>query len=290
MCSDHFAPWSLAQGQSGFAWSWLGSALQATRLDFGTVNAPGQRYHPAIIAQAAATLSEMYAGRFWLALGSGEALNEHITGGPWPHKAQRRIRLLESVQVMRALFAGELVTHTGAVSVHEARLYTRPRQAPALFGAAVSAEAARWVGRWADGLITIARDEAGLREVVRNFREGGGNGKPMFLQAAISFEATDDAALAEAHANWRSNVVASSDFNADTRLPELFDAATAFVRPEDMRDRVRISADPGRHRAWLESDFEIGFERVYVHHVGTDQPRFIEAFARTVLPFVQRRR
>jgi G6PDH family F420-dependent oxidoreductase len=93
MCSDHFAPWSSRQGHSGFAWSWLGAALQATGLDFGVVNAPGQRYHPAIIAQAAATLSELFPGRFWLALGSGEASNEHITGGRWPPKAERRARL-----------------------------------------------------------------------------------------------------------------------------------------------------------------------------------------------------
>ena len=111
MCSDHFAPWSLSQGHSGFAWSWLGAALQATRLSFGTVNAPGQRYHPAIIAQAAATLSEMYPERFWLALGTGEALNEHITGAGWPDKATRRARLVESAAIIRALFQGETVTH-----------------------------------------------------------------------------------------------------------------------------------------------------------------------------------
>jgi probable non-F420 flavinoid oxidoreductase len=284
MCSDHYAPWSLAQGQSGFAWSWLGAALQATRLDFGTVNAPGQRYHPAVIAQAAATLSEMYPGRLWVALGSGEALNEHITGGQWPHKAARRARLRECVDVMRALFAGETVTHSGAIVVHEARLYTRPLQPPALFGAAVSAEGARWVGSWADGLITIARPEAGLREVVRNFREGGGVGKPMFLQAALSFEASEEVAAAEAHRNWRTNAITAADFNADTRSPELFDAAASFVRAEDMYESVRISADPGRHRAWLQMDKDIGFERIFVHHVGTNQPRFIEAFARTVLP------
>ena len=103
MCSDHFSPWSERQGESGFAWSWLGAALEATSLSLGCVNAPGQRYHPAIIAQAAATLAEMYPGRFWVALGSGEASNEHITGAPWPDKATRNARLRECVDVMRAL-------------------------------------------------------------------------------------------------------------------------------------------------------------------------------------------
>ena len=103
MCSDHFSPWSERQGESGFAWSWLGAALQATSLPFGVVNAPGQRYHPAVIAQAAATLCELFPGRFWLALGTGEFSNEHITGEPWPDKRTRNARLAECVAVMRAL-------------------------------------------------------------------------------------------------------------------------------------------------------------------------------------------
>ena len=114
LSSDHFSPWSERQGESGFAWSWLGAALQATALPFGVVNAPGQRYHPAIVAQAAATLAEMFPGRLWVALGTGEASNEHITGEPWPRKAVRNARLRECVDVIRALFAGEEVTTTGS--------------------------------------------------------------------------------------------------------------------------------------------------------------------------------
>jgi coenzyme F420-dependent glucose-6-phosphate dehydrogenase len=125
MCSDHFHPWSSAQGQAGFAWSWLGAALQATRLTFGTVCAPGQRYHPAVVAQAAATLAEMFPDRFWLAIGSGEALNETITGRPWPKKTVRNLRLLECAAILRSLWRGETVTHTGQVTVREAKLYTR---------------------------------------------------------------------------------------------------------------------------------------------------------------------
>src|SRR4028119_2332032 len=107
MCSDHFSPWSKRQGQSAFAWSWLGAALQATSLPFGVVNAPGQRYHPAIIAQAAATLTGMYPGRFWTALGTGEASNEHITGQAWPRKDVRNARLGGGVDAIRGPRAGE---------------------------------------------------------------------------------------------------------------------------------------------------------------------------------------
>lgn len=115
MCSDHFTPWSESQGQSGFAYAWLGAALQATRLSFGSVVAPGQRYHPAIVAQAVATLAQMYPGRVWCAVGSGQYMNEHITGHRWPSKRERNQRLLECVEVMRALWRGETVEDFGRV-------------------------------------------------------------------------------------------------------------------------------------------------------------------------------
>ena len=134
MCSDHFHPWTEAQGQGGFAWSWLGAALQATSLSFGTVNTPSGRYHPAIVAQAVATLGEMFPERMWIAVGSGEALNEAITGAPWPERAERNATLAEAVEVMRALWCGETVTHRGRVTVQEAKLYTRPRTMPRVYG------------------------------------------------------------------------------------------------------------------------------------------------------------
>src|SRR5687767_5635029 len=154
MSSDHFSPWSERQGESGFAWSFLGAALQATELPFGVVCAPGQRYHPAIVAQAATTLCEMFPGRLWVALGTGEASNEHITGERWPPKEARNRRLRECVDVIRALFAGETVSCDGLVRVDRARLYTLAPEPPPLIGPAVSVETAGWVGEWADGLVT----------------------------------------------------------------------------------------------------------------------------------------
>jgi coenzyme F420-dependent glucose-6-phosphate dehydrogenase len=285
MCSDHFAPWSSNQGHSGFAWSWLGSALQATGLSFGTVTAPGQRYHPAVTAQAAATLAQMYPSRLWVALGTGEALNEHITGDTWPTKPERKQRLSEVVSVLRALFAGETVTHTGLIRVSEAKLYSLPAKPPLLIGAAVTAATAEWVGSWADGLITCARPEPELRRIVEAFRRGGGAGKPMFLQTAMSYAKTEAEAERVAFENWRTNTF-SSEFNSDTHLPERFDAAALYVRPEDMRRSTRISADLFQHLAWLVADLELGFDRIYLHHVGTAQEEFIDAFASRVLPQV----
>jgi G6PDH family F420-dependent oxidoreductase len=126
--SPHFQPWSVRQGQSGFAWAWLGAAMQVTSLPFNLVCAPGQRYHPVIIAQAAATLADLFPGRFQLALGSGEARNERVLGKPWPPKAERHAHLLECVHIIRALWAGETVTHEGRVRVAEGKLYTGRRR------------------------------------------------------------------------------------------------------------------------------------------------------------------
>src|ERR687894_530176 len=185
--SDHFSPWSERQGESGSAWSWLGAALQATSLPYGVVNAPGQRYHPAIVAQAAATLCELFPGRLSVALGTGEYSNEHITGAPWPDKRVRNARLRECVDVMRALFAGEAVDHDGLVRVDRAKLWTLPAQPPPLIGAAVSPETSRWCGEWADGLVTINQPRETLERLIAAFREGGGEGRPVRLQVHLSW-------------------------------------------------------------------------------------------------------
>src|ERR671918_2162009 len=169
MSSDHFSPWSARQGESGFAWSFLGAALQATELPFGVVNAPGQRYHPAIVAQAAATLCELFPGRLSVALGTGEFSNEHITGAPWPDKRIRNARLRECVDVMRALLAGETVDHDGLVRVDRARLWTLPAEPPPLLATAVSVETAAWASEWADGLITINQPHEHLRRMLDAF-------------------------------------------------------------------------------------------------------------------------
>ena len=283
MCSDHLAPWSERQGHSGFAWSWLGAAMQATGLPFGVVSAPGQRYHPAIFAQAVATIGELYPGRFWVALGSGEALNEHVTGDRWPDKATRDARLLECVEVIRALLRGEEVSHRGLVTVDRARVWSVPAEPPRLFGAAVSAETARVVGGWADGLITVNQPLERLRAVVQAFGEGGGEGKPVALQVHLSWDPDEEVALAVAHDQWRSNVF-GSELTWNLELPAQFDAAAAHVRPADVRDSVIVSSDLGHHIDRLGELIDVGADMVFLHHVGQEQEAFIEAFAEKVLP------
>jgi probable non-F420 flavinoid oxidoreductase len=283
MSSDHFSPWSERQGESGFAWSFLGAALQATELPFGVVNAPGQRYHPAIVAQAAATLCELFPGRLWVALGTGEASNEHITGEHWPPKAKRNARLGECVEVMRALFAGEVVDHDGLVRVDRARLWTLPTEPPSLVGAAVSAETARWCGSWADGLVTINQPRDTLERVIGAFRDGGGEGKPIHLQVHLSWAATDAEALRIAHDQWRTNVF-PPPLCWDLETVEQFDLAAEHVRLDDLERVVLVSADPGRHAAWLAELAELGFAEIHLHHVGQDLTPFIDTFGEHVLP------
>ena len=287
MCSDHFHPWTEQQGQSGFAWSWLGAALAATRLSFGVVNAPGYRYHPAIIAQAAATLCDMFPDRFWLALGSGEQLNEAIIGMRWPSKPERNERLRECVDIMRALWRGEEVTHRGHVVVEGARLYSLPPATPLVVGAAITPGTARWVGSWADALITTTQPRDALVRVIDAFRSGGGAGKPLFLQVQLSYAATDHAARASARAQWGPLMLASSVLT-ELRSPAQFEAAGSSVRIEDMEGRIVMSADLQRHTDSLHEYVEMGFARLYLHNVNRDQERFIDDFGGEVLPALAR--
>ena len=287
MCSDHFYPWSERQGQSGHAWSWLGAALATTKLTLGTVCAPGQRYHPAIIAQAAATLAEIFPDRFWLAVGSGEALNENITGDPWPDKESRNERLRECVQVMRRLWAGELVNHDGHVRVKDAKLFTRPSRPPLVFGAAITEETAEWVGGWADGLITVGNEIADLRKLVEACHRGGGAGKPCRLQVALSYAATEEEAVGIAWREWRQCGL-EPRLLSDLPTPWAFDQATQSVSREQVRRQLRISADLDEHIDWLLDAASLGFEAIYLHYLGRDHDRWIELCAERVLPALQK--
>src|SRR5512133_760063 len=280
--SDHFSPWSERQGQSGFAWSWLGAALQASGLPFGVVTAPGQRYHPAVIAQAIATLSSMYPGRFWAALGTGEASNEHITGTGWPRKEVRNDRLRECVDIIRALLRGEEVSHDGLVRIDRARLWTRPSEPPALLGAAVSVATASWCADWADGLITVNAELDQLRRMIDAYRTAGGRGS-LHLQVHLSWAPDEAQAEAIAHDQWRSNVF-QPPACWDIDSAETFDAISAEVTLDQVRRSVLISNDLGWHTEQLAGYVGLGFDQIALHHVGQQQKAWVDAFGTKVLP------
>ncbi len=282
MCSDHIEPWSSRQGHSGFAWSWLGAALATTRLRFGVVTAPGQRYHPAILAHASATLGAMFPGRFWMAPGSGENMNEHVTGDRWPPKEVRQRRLEECVDIIRRLHAGEVVTHHGLVEVQEAKLWDVPPVTPLLIAPAVSVLTARRAAAWADGLVTVNQPLAKLSEMLAAYRGEGGTG-PAILQVHLSWAEREEQAVAIAMDQWRSNVFAPP-VPWDLPTAAHFDGVSAAVGESQVRQAVNISAEPGQHAAWLHEYLELGFEELYLHFVGQEQKPFIDAFAEQVLP------
>jgi coenzyme F420-dependent glucose-6-phosphate dehydrogenase len=284
--SDHLQPWAPEQAHSGSTWSWLGAALQATKhLTFGTITVPGGwRYHPVILAQAIATLGEMFPDRLpWVAFGSGEAVNECVVGEPWPDKQERNERLKEGAEVIRALLAGETVTHRGRVTAIEAKIWSRPKKPTRLIGAATSPKTAKWLGSWADGLLTVGRDVQTLREIIDAFRSNGGEGKPVYLKADLSWARTEEDALRQAHEQWRFNVL-GGDAIWDLRRPEDIANASRFVKPDDMRASVLVSADLNRHIAWLQERVQLGVESIDLHNVGRNQREFIEAFGEKVLP------
>jgi len=283
MCSDHFAPWSTRQGHSGFAWSWLGAALATTNLRFGTVNAPGQRYHPAIVAQASATLAEMFPGRFWVALGSGQNMNEHITGAKWIGKDQRQERLEESVEVIRRLHAGEEVTYRGRhVTVERARVYSLPPEPPALIGPALSPATAARAATWADGLVTINTELDAMREIVTAYRENGGPG-PLALQVHVSIAPTMSEARDIARDQWQNHPF-PEPIGHDTATPEDFDLIGRFVPDEAIAGSVVVTDSVSGLVEQLREYEQLGFDEVYLHHVAQDQGPFLELAERELLP------
>lgn len=285
MCSEHLTPWSARQGHGGSNWPWLGAALANTEFPIGSLAIPGPRYHPVVLAHQVATLAQMFPGRYWAALGSGEAMQETVTGEPWPPKEQRVARLEESVDIIRRLLAGQEVSRDGLVRVSRARVWENPEEQPLLIGPAISPESAARVAAWADGLVTVNQPVDVLAEVLTAYRENGGRGRAA-LQLHLSWAPTMQEAEAIAHDQWRSNVF-GDPIAADTLTVEAFDVMSEFVQVEDVHGVVRIADDLGRHREWIEEYLDLGFDDVYLHHVGQTQGAFLDAFGESVLPAVK---
>jgi coenzyme F420-dependent glucose-6-phosphate dehydrogenase len=284
--SDHFHPWSKRQGHSGLTFAWLGAIMAVTKFPFSFINAPGQRYHPAIVAQGIATLLEMFPERLEVALGSGEAVNESITWTHWPNKQERNQRLLECAQVIKSLLRGETVSFSGMVQVREAKLYTLPRAVPKLMCAALSEETARWAGSWADGLLTTYHPLDKAKRIIDAFRQGGGEGKPMHVQIAFSYARDKDAALLGAHDQWRNNLIGFQDLADLTRVAD-FDERGDRVSIEEVASKMIISTDFDTYIPLIQECLDLGFSNIILHNVNRDQVQFIEDFGANVLPRFQ---
>ncbi len=281
LVSDHYHPWTDRQGQSPFVWAVIGGIACATeRLRLGTgVTCPTIRMHPAVVAQAAATAATMLEGRFFLGLGTGEQLNEHVVGRRWPPAAVRRDMLAEAIEVMRLLWSGELVSHHGAhFTVENARLYTLPERPPEVVVAAAGRRAAELAGRLGDGIVSTAPD-ASLLEA---FDAAGGSGKPRYGQLTVCWAATEAKARATAR-EWWPNAALPGQLAQELPLPAHFEQAAALVREEDVAEVVVCGPDPDRHLDAIRRFAEAGFDHVYVHQVGPDQEGFLRFYERELL-------
>ena len=298
MAADHFQPWVPQQGQASFVWSVLAAVGERTAGDFGPgVTCPSFRFHPALIAQAAATLESMYPGRSWLGVGSGEALNEHIIASYWPEAGERSRRMFEAIEVINKLFtasaAGKDVKHDGEFfKLETTRLWTMPEKAPPILVATAGPVNAKKTGRFADGIITVGAPLEKIEGLFAKFAEGAKEaGKdpdsmPKVLQLHMSWAETDEQALSNAVTEWPNGGMQFP--KADIRSPLDFAQMAKLVRPSDFEGRMVISADPDEHRAYIQKFVDLGFDRVYLHNVGRNQTEWIETFGRDVLPKIAR--
>jgi G6PDH family F420-dependent oxidoreductase len=281
--SDHYFPWLDAQGHAPYAWSVLGAAAQATdRIPLMTyVTCPTRRYHPAVVAQKAATMQLLSDGRFTLGLGAGENLNEHIVGGRWPIVAVRHQMLAEAVQIIRVLWAGGTVTYRGRhFEVESARVWDLPEVAPPI-GIAVSGPAScRLAGQHADAMIaTEPRAELG-----RMFDDAGGSGKPRIGQIALSYDPDERVAVQRAMDQFRW-FTGGWRVNAELPVPASFEQASRTVREEDVATQMPCGPDLERHLAGIRQFQAAGFTHIALVQVGADtQERFISWAATKLLP------
>ncbi|MBA2299952.1 MAG: TIGR03557 family F420-dependent LLM class oxidoreductase [Chloroflexi bacterium] len=290
MVSEHFHPWTPQQGQSAFAWSFMGALGQRTSLNFGTaVTCPGFRYHPAVIAHAAATIGAMYPGRFYLGLGAGEALNEHVVGGVWPEIGIRSAMMFESIEIINKLFTGSVVKHKGEFfTLESAKLYTRPEQPVPIYVATAGPINAKKTGKFADGIITVGAADEKISMLWEKYEEGAREaGKdaatsPKMLQIHVSWAATDEEAVQNAMVEWPNGGMPFP--KQDIKNPEDFAAMAKLVKPEDFKNRVLMTSDLGAHTKHIQHYVDMGFDEVHLHNVGRNQAQFIEAFGREVIP------
>ncbi len=281
LISDHYHPWIDAQGHSPFVWSVIGGIATATEsLRLGTgVTCPTVRTHPAIIAQAAATSAVMMPGRFFLGVGSGEALNEHITGARWPETDVRQAMLEEAVEVMRLLWQGGNQSHHGTYyTVENARLYTLPEEPVPVMVGAGGAKAAALAGRIGDGLIATSADN----EVIAAFENAGGKG-PRYGQMTVCWGENEAKALEMAHRIWPNSGL-PGELGQELPTPAHFEQAVQLVTPETIAESIVVGPDAGKYLAKINEYAHAGFDHVYIHQIGPDQAGFIRFAGREILP------
>ena len=282
LMSDHFHPWTDKQGSSPFVWAVLGGIAATTkRLRVGIgVTCPIMRIHPAIIAEASATIACLMPGRFFLGVGSGESLNEHITGQMWPPPEMRQDMLEEAVEVLRLLHRGSELSHHGKFfQVHDARVYNIPEESIPIYLAAGGEQWAKLAGRIGDGLICSAPSA----ESVRAFKGEGGSDKPRMGQLTVCWARTEEEAVRTAHDYWPISGL-EGQFKHELPRPAYLEQASKLVTPEKIKEEIVCGPDPQRHLGGIAEFVKAGFDHVYVHQVGPDQEAFMRFYECEILP------
>lgn len=279
--SDHFHPWNSEQGQSPFVWSVIGGLSQATTLPVTTgVNCPTVRIHPAIIAQAAATSQVMLNGKFLLGVGTGEALNEHIFGDPWPAADVRLEMLEEAVEVMRLLWEGGVKSYYGQYyTVENAQIFTLPDEPPPILVSGFGPKATRLAGRIGDGYCQVTPDP----EMVNLFRESGGGNKPAHAGTKVCWGADEAEARKTAHRLWPNEQLPGEPAQV-LPTPRHFEQASTLVTEEMMGEAVPCGPDPEKHLESIRQYEEAGFDEIYVQQIGAEQRGFFEFFEKELRP------
>lgn len=287
--SDHFHPWNDEQGQSPFVWSMIGAIAQVCSLPLTTaVTCPTTRIHPVITAQAAATSAVLLDGRFRLGVGTGEALNEHVTGARWPSIHQRLEQLEEAVEVMRRLWTGEFVTFHGRhYTVENARIYTRPDQPPPVYVSAFGPNAVEVAGRIGDGFISTSPDREGLE----HFRAAGGAGKPAQAGYKVCWGRDPERSIDTAHRLWANSGV-PGELSQVLPSPKHFEQVSELVTREMTRDAIAYGPDVDKHVAAFRPFAQAGFDEVYLSQIGgrdanSDLAGFFDFYRDEVLPVVR---
>jgi G6PDH family F420-dependent oxidoreductase len=281
MISDHFHPWIDAQGQSPFVWSVLGAVARATqKLKIGTgVTCPTVRVHPAIVAQAAATVGAMMPGRFFLGVGTGENLNEHITGARWPALEVRQEMLEDAVELMRTLWDGGLRSYRGRYFTAEnARIYTLPEEPVPVMVAAAGEDSAKLAGRIGDGLISTAPK----RETIETFEKSGGAG-PRYGQLTVCYDEDEARARKIALRQW-PNAAIPGQLGQELPLPSHFEQAAERIGEDTIAESIVCGPDPAKHLEKIRALADAGFDHVYIHQVGPEQEGCIEFYGSEILP------
>jgi coenzyme F420-dependent glucose-6-phosphate dehydrogenase len=290
--SDHFHPWA-EKGEACFVWSWLGAvAVKTNKIIMGTgVTCPTLRYHPAVIAQAAATVACLAPGRFYLGVGTGEALNEYSATAQWPDYKTRQNQLAEAIELIRALWSGEKVTHKGLYyQTRQAKLYTRPREPVPIYISSLVPNSARFAGKYGDGLITVGgEDPETYRKIFQNFEAGAREaGKdpsrmPRMVELAVAYTDDEEKAIEYRLAYWAGTFIPAL-FTERIYTPKMSEENGKVVGSDTVRQSVCISADSKTHVEFARPYIDLGFDHLFFHSAGPDQRAFLQGYGRDVLP------